>query len=98
MPQQLLSELDVASLRVNEAGSRVSESVETRGPHLPRNVGAVENRIEHIFPHDIRIEWRSVRLTKDAIRRPNVSRDAKMLPQNRLERTAKRNRSHTGHG
>ena len=53
MPQHFLSELDVASLRIDETGGGMSESMETRGSRLTQNARAVQNRIEHILPHDV---------------------------------------------
>jgi hypothetical protein len=76
----------------------MSERVEARGSQLAWNARTIQRRIEHIFSHDIGMEWRSIRFAKDRIRWPNVSRVLKMLFQYTREHVAKRNRSDTGHG
>src|SRR5262245_60811476 len=98
MPQHFLSELEIASLRIDETGGGMSERMETGTAFLSWNAGTIQNGIEHILPHDVGMKRCSVRLAKNRIGRTNVAGVLKVFFQNAREHFTKTYRSHTGLG
>ncbi len=47
MTQKILSQLQIASLIVDQAGSRMSEAMKARRSLRPWNIQSIENRVEH---------------------------------------------------
>ena len=59
--EKLLGQLHIASLRINEAPCRVPEAVEACAARRPRDLQAVERRIQRVLPQHVRISSLSIR-------------------------------------